>query len=191
VSRPLAAVLAGGRSRRMGAAKATVAFGGRPLIEQPIEAALAAGLETVVVAKPGSELPALSVPVWEEPAEPRHPLTGLLAALERAGGRDVMALACDMPFVAPGLLERLAETEGTAAPRVSGRLEPFPARYAAGALPALREALAREAPLRAALAELAPVELGEDELRAYGDPAQLVRGLNTPAELAAAEAARG
>ena len=185
---PIVAVLAGGRSRRMGGPKATAPFAGRPLIARPLAAAAAAGLEAVVVAKPDSELPPLAVEVWREPAEPVHPLVGLVAALERAGDRPVLALACDMPFVAPGLLTRLAELAvATAAPRVAGRLEPFPGRYGAAALPVLRAALAREAPVRAALAELSPVELGEDELRAFGDPVRMVAGVNTPDELARAE----
>lgn len=182
------AVLAGGRSRRMGAAKATVELGGRPLVAWPLAAAARAGLEAVVVAKPGSELPALAVPVWREPAAPSHPLAGLVCALERARGRPVVAVACDMPFLAPELLARLARLEATAAAaRVGGRLEPFPGRYTAAALPVLRAALDREAPVREALAELAPAELGEEELRAFGDPARMVVSVNTPAELAAAE----
>jgi molybdopterin-guanine dinucleotide biosynthesis protein A len=68
---------------------------------------------------------------------------------------------------------------------VGGRLEPFPGRYASAALPALREALAAEAPLRATLAALgaAPVDLAP-----FGDPARLVTSLNTPEALAAARA---
>ena len=49
-----------------------------------------ARLEAVVVAKPETDLPPLDVPVWEEPEEPSHPLTGIVAALEQAraaGGR--------------------------------------------------------------------------------------------------------
>ena len=184
----LVAVLAGGRSRRMGTAKATVELGGRPLVARPLAAAAEAGLSAVVVAKPGSGLPELAVPVWREPAAPSHPLAGLVCALEHADGRPVVAVACDMPFVAPGLLARLAAIEATAAaPRVAGRLEPFPGRYAAAALPALRAALVREAPVREALAGLAPVELAEEELRTFGDPARMVAGVNTPEELAAAE----
>ena len=70
---------------------------------------------------------------------------------------------------------------------MAGRLEPFPGRYEPSALPALREALAREAPVREVLAALAPAELDEAELGAFGDPARLVLGVNTPEELAAAE----
>jgi len=165
----IAAVLAGGRSRRMGRAKAGVALGGRPLIAYPLAAAAGAGLDPVVVAKAGSELPPLDVPVWEEPAEPSHPLTGLICALERAGG-PVVALACDMPFVSAGLIARLAAAEGTV---TAG--QPFPGRYEPAALPALRAALERQAAVKDALA---PVVLD-------AEPAELV-GVNTPEELAAA-----
>ena len=168
----LAVVLAGGLSRRMGTAKATVLLGGRPLIAWPLAAAAAAGLEAVVVAKPGSALPPLEVPVWDEPEAPSHPLTGLVAALERAAG-PVVVLACDMPFVSPGLIARLAAAKGVAAP--AG--EAFPARYEPSALPVLRAGLAREAAVRAVLAELgaAPVEADAKELVGINDPEALAR----------------
>src|SRR5215204_7010138 len=52
---PIGAVLAGGRSGRMGAPKAGVELGGRPLVAYSVETLVAAGLEPVVVAKPRSE----------------------------------------------------------------------------------------------------------------------------------------
>jgi molybdenum cofactor guanylyltransferase len=173
----LVAVLAGGRSRRMGGPKAGLELGGRALVEWPLAAAREAGLEAVVVAKAATALPLLEVPVWTEPDEPSHPLTGLVCALERAGGRPVVAAACDMPFVGAGLLRRLAEAGGAAAARAD---HPFPGRYEASALPVLRAALVREAPVREALAALAPTELGAAE--------GALLGVNTPEELAAAAA---
>ena len=107
-----------------------------------------------MVAKPGSELPPLDVPVWAEPERPAHPLTGLVAALERAAPRAVVALACDMPFVPPALIAELAALDAVAAAPPG---EAFPARYAPAALPALRAGLAREAAVRDVLAELDPV----------------------------------
>jgi molybdopterin-guanine dinucleotide biosynthesis protein A len=168
------AVLAGGRSRRMGGPKAVVALGGRALVEWPLAAAREAGLEAVVVAKAATELPRLELPVWLEPDEPSHPLTGLVFALERAA-RPVVAVAVDMPFVGAELLARLAAARGAVAARAD---HPFPARYEPSALPVLRDALAREAPVREALAALAPVEIGA--------PPEALRGVNTPEELAAA-----
>jgi molybdopterin-guanine dinucleotide biosynthesis protein A len=171
------AVLAGGRGRRLGGAKPTAELGGRPLVAWPLEAARAAGLEAVVVAKATTVLPELDVPVWIEPDEPSHPLTGLVLALERGAGRPIVAVACDMPHVTSRLLERLAAAHGAAAARAD---LPFPARYEPSALPVLRAALAREAPLREALAALAPAVLGA--------PADELHGVNTPGELAAAAA---
>jgi molybdopterin-guanine dinucleotide biosynthesis protein A len=171
----LAAVLAGGRGRRMGGAKALARFEGEPLIAWPIAAAMAAGLEVVVVAKAETPLPPLAVPVWHEPDEPVHPLLGIVTALERAG-RAVVAVGCDMPFVTSDLLARLAAGP-EAAVEADGRLAPFPARYEPAALPALRAALAREASMRATLAALEPVTLAIDDAR-------LVASVNTPEELA-------
>ncbi len=190
MSGALAVVLAGGQARRMGGAKATALLAGRPLVAWPLAACADAGLEAVVVAKPGTALPPLAVPVWHEPETPSHPLLGLVHALERAGERPVVALGCDMPFLAPGLLAALAlHPAPVVAPRVGGRLVPLPARYGPAALPVLRDALAREAPLRATLAALRPVVLEEDELRSWGDPARLVASVNDPEALALAEAA--
>jgi molybdopterin-guanine dinucleotide biosynthesis protein A len=157
----------------MGRPKAMVPLGGRPLIAWPLAAARAAGLEAVVVAKPGSELPALDVPVWLEPATPGHPLTGLITALERAR-RPIVALACDMPFVSPALIERLAAASGVVAPRG----EAFPARYEPRSLPTLLEGLAREGSLRDVLAQLGAAVID-------ADPGELV-GVNDPAALEAA-----
>jgi molybdopterin-guanine dinucleotide biosynthesis protein A len=171
------AVLAGGRGRRMGQPKALAELDGAPLIARPLAAAAAAGLDAVVVAKAGTPLPELDVPVWHEPDEPVHPLVGIITALERAHG-PVVAVACDQPFVTSELLARLAAGP-EAAVRAGGRLAPFPARYEPAALPALRAALAREAPVREALAALDPMLIEADE--------RAIASVNTPEELAAAQ----
>ena len=173
----LVTVLAGGRARRLGEPKPLADLRGAPLVAYPLAAAAAAGLEAVVVAKTGTALPPLDVPVWREPDEPVHPLLGIVTALERAQ-RAVLAVACDMPFLTPDLLARLA-VGPEAATAVEGHLEPFPARYEPAALPALRTALTRGASLRATLAALGPALIEIDDPR-------LVASVNTPADLATA-----
>jgi molybdopterin-guanine dinucleotide biosynthesis protein A len=176
----LVVVLAGGAGRRMGSPKALAVLGGRPLIAWPLAAAAAAGLEAVVIAKPDTLLPELAVPVWLEPAEPTHPLLGIVTGIERAGG-VIVAVGCDQPWLAPELLRALALAgPGAAAPRGERGPAPLPARYPPEALGALRAALAAEAPLRTTLAALDPVVVD------VGDPARLA-SLNTPAALAEAE----
>ena len=184
----LAAVLAGGRGRRMGASKATLALAGRPLIEYPLRALRAAGLETVVVAKAGSELPTLEPAVWEEPDQPVHPLCGVLRALEGAGGRPVLAVACDMPFLAPGMLRRLAGADAPlVVPEAGGRLHPLVGRYSPELARPLHEALRRRASLHEAVRGLRPQVLGEDVLRRFGDPERLLFNVNDPPDLARAQ----
>src|SRR6185436_2118715 len=90
---PLAAVLAGGRSTRLGRPKATAPLGGRALIDHPLTALADSALETVVVAKRDTELPELEVPLWSEPDEPAHPLLGIVTALERAA-RPLLVCGC-------------------------------------------------------------------------------------------------
>jgi len=152
----LGVVLAGGVGERLGGDKARVALAGQPLIEYALAAFTEARIETVVVAKPGTQLPPLSVVAVREPAEPIHPLLGICTGLEHAGGRPVVACPCDMPLVEPETLRRLAQTEGTCATTANGRLQPLLARYEAADLPRLREALAESASATATLLTMAP-----------------------------------
>jgi molybdopterin-guanine dinucleotide biosynthesis protein A len=158
---PIGVVLAGGAGRRIGGGKATVELRGRPLISYPLRALQAVLAEVVVVAKAGTELPPLpGVPVWTEPDAPRHPLAGIVHALERAAppqgadglgeARAVLVCAADLPFVDPELVELLARADAGAAaavvPRAGGRLQPLLARYEPAALAPLAAALAAPGP---------------------------------------------
>jgi molybdopterin-guanine dinucleotide biosynthesis protein A len=188
----IVAVLAGGRGARIGGSKASVALGGRPLIAHVLAAVREAGIEAVIVAKPGAELSDLRERVVEEPAEPRHPLCGILAALEFASewsaGCAVLALACDMPFLPSALLSRLAALDGPVVLELDGAMQPLPARCTQAQRSELREALAHERSLRSALAAVSPRILGEGELAEFGDPARLLFGVNSREDLARAEA---
>jgi len=179
-------VLAGGAGTRMGAPKATAPLGGRALIEYPVEA-LAASFDTVVVAKPHSELPKLGVPVWEEPSQPSHPLVGIVTALERAGG-PVVVCACDMPFVSADLVGHLAGLDvPLTLPQYGGRLHPLLARYEPSLIDELRGALAQERSLHQTVESLRPQLLAESELAKYGDPERFLLNVNTPADLQRAQ----
>jgi molybdopterin-guanine dinucleotide biosynthesis protein A len=168
----------------MGTPKALVELAGRPLIAYPLAALADAGIESVVVAKPDSPLPPLECAVVREPEQPLHPLTGVVAALDAADGRAVIALGCDMPLVPPPLLEWLAGLdETTAVIEVGGRVQPLLARYEPRAAAPLRAALARDESATAAVLGLNPRVVGEQELAKFGDPELLAFNVNTPEEL--------
>jgi molybdenum cofactor guanylyltransferase len=193
----LGAVLAGGAGSRLGGAKATTELAGRPLVSYPLAALAAAGIEAVLVAKRETALPDLSAAAVDgappprllrEPDAPRHPLAGIVAALREAGERPLVALACDMPFAAPALLAALAAApDPLVVPNPGGLLEPLQARYSASLLPALEQALAREAPLRQTVAALGPRLLGEAELARFGPADRIFLNVNDAADLARAE----
>lgn len=187
---PLIAILAGGRATRLGGDKVLARLAGRPLISYPLEAAHAAVAEIVVVAKPDTELPELEVEVLREPAEPFHPLCGIVAALERAGEQPVIVVAADMPFVTGELLAWMEVLDDPlAVPRHGGRLHPLLGRYDGSVLEQLKSALKAEWAVQEVVASLGPRELTGDELEAFGDPERLLFNVNTPGDLAEAERA--
>jgi len=158
---PTGIVLAGGRGRRMGAeSKPGAELGGRPMIAWPLAALAAVCARRAVVAKTDTLLPRLpdGVERWHEPDRPRHPLTGLVCALQRAGG-PVLVCAADMPFVTAASLRQVAAARGDATAcvgRAGGRLQPLLAAYAPAALETLCTA-EEDAPLTATVQALDPV----------------------------------
>jgi molybdopterin-guanine dinucleotide biosynthesis protein A len=174
----------------MGRAKAVVELGGRPLISYPLAAVEAAGLEPVVVCKGESKLPPLDCRVVREPPEPRHPLAGIVAALEASGDAPVVAVACDMPFLEPALLGALAGLDAPlAVAEAAGRLQPLPGRYPPALTRELSAALGRGLSLRDTVTSLGACVLAESELGRFGDPRWLWFSVNDEANLATAEAA--
>lgn len=193
---PIGVVLAGGSGRRIGGGKAVVELHGTPLIRYPLRALQAVLAEVVVVAKEGTALPPLpGVPIWIEPAEPRHPLAGIVHALEGAGAaagiggmaREILVSAGDLPFLEPDLVERLAHADAGGAPalvpRADGRLQPLLARYAPAAYAPLAAALRRD-PLPSLTDAVAALDPGVLEL----DDAQSFFNVNAPEDLLTAAA---
>jgi molybdopterin-guanine dinucleotide biosynthesis protein A len=160
----------------MGGDKAARLLCGRPLAAYPA-AALGSVCRRVALVGPGPLLD--GVELWDdEPAEPRHPLTGIVHALRRAHG-PILVCAADMPFVTPQALRELADAGGDAVAVAEGRIQPVLAVYTPAALAVLTRADAGE-PLTRTVERLGAA-------RVAVPPAQ-VRSLDTPQELAAAEA---
>jgi molybdenum cofactor guanylyltransferase len=178
----IGALLAGGSGRRLGApSKPAVELAGRPLISYPASALAAVCSPVAVVCKRSTSLPELpGVERWDEPDEPRHPLAGIVHALETAGG-PVLVCAADMPFVTADACRSLLQAgQGSEAvvATAEGALQPVFGLYAQSSLDALRAAPA-DAPLTATVEALDPVRVAL--------PAALVRSVNTPADLAEAQ----
>ncbi len=140
----IGAVLAGGVGSRLGrGSKPAALLGGRPLIEYPLAALAGVCERLAVVCKRATRLPELpGAERWEEPDKPRHPLTGIVHALETAGA-PVLVCAADMPFVTADACRTLMQGAGGSPAVVAtaaGVLQPTFGLYAPAALDELRAA---------------------------------------------------
>jgi molybdenum cofactor guanylyltransferase len=182
----IGALLAGGSGSRLGpGAKPAVLLAGRPLVAYPADALGEVCERVAVVCKRDSEVPELpGVERWEEPDEPRHPLTGIVHALDEAAA-PVLVCAADMPFVTADACRTLLQAAGSSPAVVAtaeGELQPTFGLYAPAALDVLRAAPA-DAPLTRTVESLDPARVAL--------PPALVRSVNTPEDLAEAEALLG
>jgi molybdopterin-guanine dinucleotide biosynthesis protein A len=182
----IGALLAGGSGSRLGAgSKPGALLVERPLVAYPASALQAVCERVAVVCKRDTPLPELpGTERWDEPDEPRHPLTGIVHALLTAG-RPVLVCAADMPFVTADACRSLLLAAGGSAAVVAaadGVLQPTFGLYAPAALDLLQAAPA-DAPLTRTVETLDPVRVAL--------PAALLRSVNTPEDLAEAEALLG
>jgi molybdenum cofactor guanylyltransferase len=105
------AVLAGGRSRRMGQDKALLEVDGRALIQYVIDAASPLGSETLIVASDRPEYHQFGCRVVPDKFPQSGSLGGIYTALSEAENEHCLVLACDMPFVNRALLEFMLSVE--------------------------------------------------------------------------------
>lgn len=174
----IGAILAGGAGKRLGGvSKATLDLDGRPLAVHVADVLAEVCDGVAIVCKPDTDVPKIAgVERWNEPAEPRHPLTGIVHALERADG-PVLVCAVDMPWITPDACRSLLDAApgGVAAVAAAeGELCPVFAVYAVDALVILRTAAA-DAPLRETVEALEPTRVAL--------PPALLRSVNEPGDL--------
>ncbi len=137
-------VLAGGQSSRMGADKALVQLGGRPLVAHALAILHEVGLSASIA---GASSPlATYAPLVEDLTPGRGPLGGVCAALASCVCRYAVFLSVDlplMPAVFVAFLLHHARVTGAAVTMasVSGYAQTFPAVVDRRTLPALESAL--------------------------------------------------
>lgn len=188
------AVLAGGRSQRMGRDKALVPLGdGRPLSLVAASALRGAGCGRVVAVGGAPALAEHGLEVVADLHPGQGPLGGLLTALELVGDEPagvVVVLTCDLPGVTSAevstLVSALQRTPDAdvAAASTGGRPQYLTAAYRSTAARVLAAEFARgERAVRRAAPRLVTVEV------AGLDPVRL-QDVDTPDELAAYLAVR-
>jgi molybdopterin-guanine dinucleotide biosynthesis protein A len=191
---PLGAIIAGGASSRFGAPKALAQLEGVRIIDRVASALASAVSDIVLIAN--DDVIATAVPFESRPDAVTGigALAGVYTALLWAQERStdwIIAVACDMPFVEPALLDLLARRCRTnaadvVAPASGGPrgLEPLCAAYRTTCIDGIRASIERDDPRmigfhRDVRVDTIPLE----QVSAVGEPDVLFMNVNTPADL--------
>jgi FdhD protein len=190
-----AAVLAGGRSMRMGVDKTLLDVDGRPLVLRVIDAVAEACDEVIVVTNRPEAVAeagvADDIPVLTDEVAYQGPLGGLATAMASARNEWVLAVAADMPHLSAdvvGVLWNAREGADVVVPISERGPEPLLALYRVEAcLPVARSVLETgRRRLVAMFPKLRVAEIPEEALRQVDPDLRSLVNVNTPADLAEA-----
>jgi molybdenum cofactor guanylyltransferase len=187
-------VLCGGKSSRMGTAKALLPFGGETMLQRVVRILGTVASPIVVVAAHGQELPPLppEAIVTHDERDGRGPLEGLRAGLKAlpADADAAYITSCDVPLLVPAFVERMAafaDGHDIAVMEIDGFPHPLSAVYRRRTLPYVETLLAQD--------RLRPVFLFDAvdtrrvqpaDMTAVDPDLRTLRNLNTPEDYRAA-----
>jgi molybdopterin-guanine dinucleotide biosynthesis protein A len=184
-----ALILAGGDSSRMGQDKAALVLDGKTLLES-VATTMHSVFPKVIVSvrqlRTGVDLPQ----VRDEHAA-SGPLAGLAAGMKGAATPWIFAVACDMPFIKPALIEYLAGQRAghqAVVPLVRGFPQPLVAFYASSCRDVAEDILNGEGKhsLRALLEKLSVCYVSEEQMLAVDPQLRSFFDLDTPQDVAIA-----
>ncbi|MGE5217945.1 MAG: NTP transferase domain-containing protein [Chloroflexota bacterium] len=185
-----AVVLVGGKSSRMGRPKALLPFDGKPLIAHVIRRLEEMFDETVVVAAPEQDLPALPARIVRDEVAYRGPVSGIYHGLKASTKEICFVTSCDAPFLNLALIAHLVAQitdYDVVVPYWEERFQPLHAIYRTSVAPLLRDQLER--------GELRPVflydkvrtrKIHEDEIRRFDPEGYSLLNMNSHADYDAA-----
>ena len=182
----LIAVLAGGRSRRLGTDKAQLRFGDATWLERTAATAASTDLQVAVVGRPRpDDWGGPDVAFLDDAPPGVGPIGGLMAALAASGG-PVLAIGCDTPLLDRAafawLLEKAASDAGPLGlgVRTPSGPEPLFSVYGPDVLPVAEAHVAAGRRSLRALLRLPGVAV----IDAPPDVAAALANVNTPEDLA-------
>ncbi len=179
-------VLSGGENRRMGVDKAFLKIAGIPMIEHVLRTLKGVVQDVIIVTNSPHLYSACGVRVVTDAFDKRGPLTGIHSGLLHSRDEYNFVVACDMPFLNPGLLSFMASlSEGydIVVPSCGGMFEPLHAVYRKGLLPLLEQQLRLEKRKIQDLFNTVRVRyVTEQEIDRFDPARKSFKNLNTPQE---------
>jgi molybdopterin-guanine dinucleotide biosynthesis protein A len=176
-------VLAGGRSTRMGRDKALLPYGGKNLIDAPIEILHSIFSTVVLSVKNSADYSDYSLQKIEDRYAEIGPIGGITSVLQ-SGVKRAFFVACDMPFLNPELIEFLCTFQEEAViPIWDSRPEVLHSIYSVSVLRHLKEAITQKRyKITDALKEASIRYVEEKEIRRFDATGKSFRNVNTPSD---------
>ena len=189
------AVIAGGKSRRMGRDKRLLVLEGRTLLERAVELLRSVCDEFFFVSPDPPPVPLAALHVADR-LEGLGVLGGIHAALAAARADRVLCIAADTPLLTAGwlrLLESGCRKSGRpCVPLIGGRVHPVPGCYPRPLLTRVEGSLrGGRAAAKLFLQETGAHFIGEEEAAAAGCAPSALTNINTPEEWEALLASLG
>jgi molybdopterin-guanine dinucleotide biosynthesis protein A len=182
-----AAIMAGGKSRRMGQDKAWIELDGEPLIKRVADVLARVADEVIVVAN-DPKYASLGLRVVRDRYPEGGALGGIATGIGAATHDAVLVAACDMPFLSADVWRVLLRHAGEAdvvIPRIGGEYETLHALYTKACVPHMARALAENRLRVVSFFDAVRVlAIDESELRAVDQALRAFTNVNTPEELA-------
>lgn len=181
-------ILAGGKSRRMGGEpKALIPLGGKTIIQRVAERVTSVLPDSLIVTNTPELYAFLGLPMIHDVFPDHGSLGGIYSGLRAASGDAAFAVACDMPFLHPGLIRAIVERAGdgdVVIPNACGELQTLHALYSKRCLAPMETLLrSQRFKITAFFPEMKVVELSEAEVARFQDPELCFMNVNTPEEL--------
>jgi molybdenum cofactor guanylyltransferase len=177
-----AAILTGGQARRMGGAdKSALRVGDQPILERQLQMLRDITTDVFLVGRQPAGLPP-GIRVVPDRIPGAGALGGIYTAIVESPCARTLVLGCDMPFVSPLLLQRLAsEDADLVIPRTSRGYEPLCAIYAKSCAENIRVRI-EHGELQASVLPggVRVIELGPDVLAALDPGRRTFTNVNTP-----------
>lgn len=137
-----AVILAGGKSSRMGQDKAFLKIGNRTIVEYQLQRLSPLFEELLLSTNLPEKFAHLGLETVQDFIPDRGPLVGIYSSLLKARYSHLFAIACDMPFISPGLITYMKESckdYDVTVPETERGLEPLHAIYSKTCLPVMKE----------------------------------------------------
>ena len=181
------AILAGGRSSRLGQDKATMKVGEKMLIRHVYDTVAQIFDDIVIVSSRHTQIGGIDIPIVKDAVPFRGAMTGIISALLSSTNPYTFVVACDMPLVSVDVLKYIIGELGgqdIVIPKTRWGYEPLHAIYSRTCLPPMLRLIERgRFKIRDVLPFVSVKELNEEE-RFFRNGTLVFKNVNTTEDLA-------